>query len=99
MITISQTFDKVNNYMAYVNVFGPEGYWKTYDWKKSLANGMQAGGLPFSGEYGFVETSMVWKVNHMVAPKQMALKCYDCHGAKGRLDWQALGYPGDPKKE
>ena len=19
-----------------------------------------------------------------------------CHGADGRMDWQALGYPGDP---
>ncbi len=94
-----QPFDKLNNHMVYVNVFGPDGYWKTYDWKKSIENGMKAGDLPVSGEYGFVETSMVWKVTHMVAPKQMALTCNDCHGAKGRLDWQALGYPGDPKKE
>jgi hypothetical protein len=24
------------------------------------------------------------------------LQCNDCHSAEGRLDWQALGYPGDP---
>ncbi|MGE0157523.1 MAG: cytochrome C, partial [Geobacter sp.] len=50
-----------------------------------------------SGKYGFVETSMVWSVNHMVVPKDKALKCNDCHGEKGRLDWKALGYKGDPK--
>jgi hypothetical protein len=24
------------------------------------------------------------------------LHCDDCHGDEGRLDWEALGYPGDP---
>jgi hypothetical protein len=37
-------------------------------------------------------------VNHMVVPKSQALKCNDCHGAKGRMDWQALGYSGDPRR-
>jgi hypothetical protein len=34
----------------------------------------------------------------MVVPKEKALRCADCHGAKGRLDWKALGYAGDPRK-
>ena len=25
-----------------------------------------------------------------------ATKCVACHGENGRLDWKALGYPGDP---
>jgi hypothetical protein len=33
-----------------------------------------------------------------VAPKAKALTCDDCHGEKGRLDWKALGYKGDPGK-
>ena len=37
---------------------------------------------------------MYWKVNHMVVPKADALKCNDCHGQNGRLDWKALGYAG-----
>jgi hypothetical protein len=41
---------------------------------------------------------MVWPVNHMVVPKDKALKCDDCHNEKGRLDWKALGYKGDPGK-
>ena len=24
--------------------------------------------------------------------------CLDCHGDNGRLDWQALGYAGDPMR-
>ena len=39
---------------------------------------------------------MYWPTTHMVQPKENALQCNDCHSPEGRLDWQALGYPGDP---
>ncbi len=39
---------------------------------------------------------MFWKINHMVASKEKALKCMDCHDSGGRFDWQKLGYEGDP---
>jgi hypothetical protein len=68
-----------------------------YDWSKAIAAGMKAANQPYSGQYGFVETSMVWAVNHQVAPKGKALACDDCHGDKGRLDWKALGYEADPR--
>jgi mono/diheme cytochrome c family protein len=32
----------------------------------------------------------------MVAPADKALQCQACHGEDGILDWEALGYPGDP---
>jgi hypothetical protein len=32
----------------------------------------------------------------MVAPKDKALHCTDCHGAGSRMDWKALGYAADP---
>jgi hypothetical protein len=80
-----------------VHLFG--GYWKHFDWGKAVADGMKTAGAPYSGKYGFVETRMVWRVNHMVVPKAKALKCMDCHGAKGRLDWKTLGYDGDPMKK
>ena len=32
----------------------------------------------------------------MVVPKEEALQCNDCHGENGRMDWEALGYYGDP---
>ncbi|ACD94584.1 tetrathionate reductase family octaheme c-type cytochrome [Trichlorobacter lovleyi] len=96
-----QPYDSINNTLAFVNVFGPptseSAYWVKYDWNKAIEAGMKAAGQPYSGKYGFVETSMVWSVNHMVSPKDKSLKCADCHGDKGRLDWKALGYKGDPK--
>lgn len=98
-----QAYDSGNDTIAFVNVFGPPSsetaYWVKYDWNKAIAAGMKAAGQPYSGKYGFVETSMVWSVNHMVSPKEKALKCNDCHSAQGRLDWKALGYAGDPMKK
>jgi len=32
----------------------------------------------------------------MVAPKKDALKCNDCHGTNERINWEELGYEGDP---
>ena len=55
-------------------------------------------GLPYSGEYGFANTTMFWPQTHMVAPKTVALQCQACHSEGGRMDWEALGYPGDPIK-
>ena len=39
---------------------------------------------------------MDYPTTHMVQPKENALQCTDCHGDDGRLDWEALGYHGDP---
>ena len=92
-----QAYDAENKTVAVVNVFGPEGYWAKYDWNGAIAGGMKAAGQPYSGKFGWIETSMVWPVHHMVSPKAKALKCADCHGEKGRLDWKGLGYDGDPR--
>jgi hypothetical protein len=59
---------------------------------------MEVAGLPYSGKYGFAETAMYWRINHMVVPARDALGCLDCHGGGGRMDWKALGYKGDPLK-
>ena len=32
-------------------------------------------------------------------PKDRALQCQACHAEKGRMDWKALGYDGDPIKQ
>ena len=39
---------------------------------------------------------MYWPLSHMVATKDKSLQCTDCHGDRGRMNWPALGYPGDP---
>lgn len=74
----------------------PDAFWKNYDWPKAAAAGMKAAGMEFSGKYGFAATEMYMPINHMVAPAKDALKCSDCHGETGRLDWKELGYKADP---
>lgn len=93
-----QPYDKEQNVILVPKLYGPDGFWKTNDWDAAFKEGMAAVGLTYSGQYGFAETESWWKVNHMVAPKEAALKCVDCHGAQSRLDWTALGYAGDPAK-
>jgi hypothetical protein len=46
---------------------------------------MQYAGVPFSGEMDFVETTYVFPITHMVAPKEKALQCRECHSKNGRL--------------
>lgn len=91
-----QPYDSGRSVFAVPHLFG--GYWAHWDWNKAVADGMAAAGLPYSGAHGWAETDMYWKVNHMVVPKAQALRCNDCHGEGGRMDWRALGYAGDPQK-
>jgi octaheme c-type cytochrome (tetrathionate reductase family) len=92
----SQPYDTVNDYLVQPQTAGENGYWTTFDWDSAIRQGMEIVGLPFSGEYGFTETAMFLSTTHMVQPKERALQCAECHADNGRLDWQALGYPGDP---
>lgn len=48
--------------------------------------------------YEFVEGERYMGIFHGVSPKEKALKCNDCHSEKGRIDFKALGYKGDPMK-
>jgi hypothetical protein len=52
----------------------------------------------FSGEVKGVEESMVFSVNHQVAPKAQALACNACHAKDGVMDFRALGYPEERVK-
>jgi hypothetical protein len=55
--------------------------------------GAEDGKLEFSGEVKGVEESMVFSVNHQVAPKEQALACGACHAKDGVMDFLELGYP------
>ena len=94
-----QPYDAGSGVIAVPHLFGPGGFWQTYDWSSAIASGMKTAGLTFSGKYDWVQTDMYWKVNHMVVPKSKALMCNDCHGDRARLDWKALGYEGDPGRK
>lgn len=94
--TGKQIYDKKYEYLITPKLFGKGGYWKTFDWDSASKLGMASSGLKYSGEYGFADTTMYWRINHMVSPKEQALDCLDCHGDNGRMDWKALGYKKDP---
>lgn len=91
-----QPYDTATNTLLAPRTAGENGYWTTFDWPSALALGAQDAGITFSGQYGFAETWMYYPTTHMVQPAENALQCESCHGADGRMDWQALGYPGDP---
>jgi len=96
-----QAYDIKSQVLVITKLQGEDGLWENgFNWDESIAAGMAADGLEFSGKYGFAETESWWKINHMVAPSDQALKCVACHGVSGerRLDWQALGYTGDPSQ-
>ena len=60
-------------------------FWYNFDWAKALQAGADATGSPYSGQFGFVDTQMLWPITHMVAPKEQALDCAQCHSGQGRL--------------
>ncbi|MBI3651744.1 MAG: hypothetical protein HY231_12060 [Acidobacteria bacterium] len=47
-------------------------------------------------QFSWVNTSRYMGIFHGVPPAAKALNCLDCHSPNGRMDWKALGYPGDP---
>jgi octaheme c-type cytochrome (tetrathionate reductase family) len=92
-----QPYDAGNGTMAVPHLFpsGPtdtDALWKGYNWTNAIAAGMAAVERPFSGQVGWVNTEMFWVQNHMVAPKEEALTCTDCHSADGRIPFEDLGY-------
>ena len=120
--TAVQPYDTQNNVLAVPSLL--DNYWADFDWPRAIAAGMKRVGLPYSGQYGFVETKMYSALHHGVVPARQALGCADCHApaavactrchdkatamdlprhrlpvypdAGPRLDFGALGYPGDP---
>lgn len=78
-----QIYDTQNRYLIQPKLVeikpGEGGFWKEFDWGRADEEGMKQVHLPYSGKYGFIETEMYWPINHMVSPKDQALRCTDCH--------------------
>ena len=47
-------------------------------------------------EYEWMQVERYMGIFHEVQPGDNALRCLDCHGPDGRLDWTGLGYESDP---
>lgn len=82
-----QPYDPINNTLVIPHTTGVDeaSYWKNFNWQKAVAAGMASVGAPFSGKVDFIRTEMTWPLNHMVAPKEKALACKDCHTRDGRM--------------
>jgi octaheme c-type cytochrome (tetrathionate reductase family) len=106
LMTGNQVADKVNKTMSVPHLYGtaagPNAYWSKFNWAGSLTDAAaylpayNTGAQVFSGQYEFVNTVMLLKVDHEVAPKEQAYgKCADCHFSS-QIDWAALGWTKDP---
>ncbi len=92
--TGKQPMDATYKYLSIFQQY--KGLWDTLNWQKSLEDGAKGSGLPYSGKYEFASTISYIGQDHMIAPKEDALTCGDCHMGATRIDWKALGYKGDP---
>ncbi|MHB1669873.1 tetrathionate reductase family octaheme c-type cytochrome [Thiomonas sp.] len=83
----NQPYDPAHDMLVVFHSFGfdKDSYTMSYDWSTSIAAGMKAAHLPYSGHYKFIKTEMYWPIAHMVAPKSQALSCMQCHADNGRL--------------
>ncbi|MFA5242623.1 MAG: tetrathionate reductase family octaheme c-type cytochrome [Sulfuricella sp.] len=82
-----QPYDPVAKSLVIPHTTGTDetSYWKNFNWEKAIATGMNYAGAPFSGKVDFIRTEMTWPLNHMVAPKENALDCKECHQPNGRM--------------
>ncbi len=81
-----QPYDKGQNTLVIPKLFGPpdsDAYWAKYDWGKAIVAGMKYVDLPYSGQYGFVETEYFFPTTHMVAPAKNVVACGQCHAREG----------------
>ncbi len=78
----NQPYDKEHNTLLAPLLSGKDGYWNTLDWDRALSKGHDAVGIPFSGRFDFVQTTYVFPITHMVAPKEKSLDCTECHSRR-----------------
>jgi len=93
-----QPYDTSYNIFLIPKLFGPGGFWATFNWDPAFQLGAEDAGIPYSGNYGFADSAMYWPITHMVQSTENALQCGACHTGEdpGLLDWEAMGYEGDP---
>jgi octaheme c-type cytochrome (tetrathionate reductase family) len=103
-MTGNQPADAGNQTVLVPNLFGnattdPDAFWVSFDWAKALASGAAYTGQAYTGAFEFVDTVMLLKVDHGVAPGASSYgmdgDCTDCH-LTDVIDWSTLGWSGDP---
>jgi len=83
-----QVYDPVNKSLVITHLAGNDNtaFWKNLDWDKAVAAGMATSSAKYSGKLDFIETESAWPITHMVAPKEKAVGCVECHTSNGRLE-------------
>lgn len=89
-------YDTNYNILLQPKTVGEGGFWEEFDWIQAFTLGSEIVGIPFSGEFDFIQTEFFYPQTHMVQPAENALQCASCHGDTSRMPWESLGYPGDP---
>jgi octaheme c-type cytochrome (tetrathionate reductase family) len=76
-----QPYDPVNHTLVVNHVYGEDdtSFWSNFDYPKAIEHGMRYAGFDWSGQIDFIETRMYWPITHMVAPKEDAVSCGECH--------------------
>ncbi|HEX5285339.1 MAG TPA: tetrathionate reductase family octaheme c-type cytochrome [Polaromonas sp.] len=83
-----QAYDPVNKSLVITHLAGNDdtAFWKNLNWDKAVTAGMAKANAKFSGKVDFIETESMWPITHMVAPKEKAVGCVECHSSGGRLE-------------
>ena len=74
-----QPYDKVHKRLLAPLLTGEKGYWETFDMDEALAVGSRKLDIEYSGQFDYVDTTYAYPSTHMVAPKEKALSCTECH--------------------
>ena len=74
-----QPYDKIHKRLLAPLLSGDDGFWTTLDMNDAIARGHASVDLPYSGEFDYVETAFAYPITHMVAPKENAVGCAECH--------------------
>jgi octaheme c-type cytochrome (tetrathionate reductase family) len=74
-----QPYDKIHKKLLAPMLSGKQGFWTTFDMNDAIAHGNKTINIPYSGEFDYVETTYAFPITHMVAPKDNALTCTECH--------------------
>ncbi len=78
-----QPYDKINKTLAAPMLSGKNGFWTTFDMNDAIKLGHEVLGIPYSGEFDYVETAYAFPITHMVAPKENVVQCIECHTREG----------------
>ncbi|WP_022663869.1 tetrathionate reductase family octaheme c-type cytochrome [Desulfospira joergensenii] len=74
-----QPYDKINKRLVAPLLSGHDGFWTTFNMNDAIIRGNKTLGIPYSGEFDYVETSYAFPTTHMVAPVSEVLNCTECH--------------------